>query len=611
MLDKIKELEEIISKNDNLYWAGNTVISDEEYDAYVEELKKIDPNNKLITRVNETIVSSVGKVNHLKPMLSLDKVYTLQNLFSWVKNKSRDENEMFLIQPKYDGISGKIQNYDLFLKDVNSVDVVLSTRGNGFIGENISNKLPIIEFKTNKKDSEFIYGEILITKDDFKNIFANIVSPSSKKPYKNPRNATAGIMGCDDIDFFKKQNAKLTFVDYDLNSYEISAKDFESKWEEIENKIISLPYPMDGIVIKLKDKEYGEKLGVTAHHPKNAIAFKFSNPQKDTQLIDVFWSYGKNYLTPVAIFKPIEINGVTITKASLANYSNLKKLNCNIGDIITVERSGDVIPTIIKVKKVENKDNKNLLIEYCPCCKTKLIVKEPEIYCPNNNCEEKIVRRLLFSIRSIGIDGIGIPTLKKIINYFKIDNLYDFMMLNRFDLSKAGFGEKTIENIANSIYKSTNIYDYQLLTCLNITDVGDEVSKLILEKYTFDDLINTVTFDNLINIKGIGEKTASKIIGYIKYNKNYIIQLRSIFSLNRSLKNNFSSDITVCFTGAMEQPRKYYENIAKEKNIITVNTVSKNLTYLVVADINSNSSKTQKAKKYGITILSLEEFLSL
>lgn len=600
-IDRCKELEELIKKNDNSYWFGNEVISDEKYDQYVEELRALDPNNELINRINGQSVLSIGKVNHDIPMLSLDKIYEMKELFDWIEKKSRTEDEWFLIQPKYDGISAHFEKN------------ILSTRGNGFVGENISNKIPIINIETNTENLNNLLGEILIRKDDFENIFSKIVSPSTKKCYKNPRNATAGIMGTDDITFFKEQGAKLTLVDYNLISFRVKKSDFINSWEDIVEQIIKLPYPMDGIVIKIEDKEYGESLGVTAHHPRNAVAFKFSNPQKETIIEDIEWSFGKNCLTPVAILKPIDINGITIKRASLSNYENVCKLKLMIGDRVIVERAGDVIPYIYAVIHNNNQnERKSPFIDNCPCCGYKLDIMLPELVCPNDNCIEKNIRKLFFSIKTIGIERIGIPTIKKLVDNLNVKNLIDFMNLKFIDLVNIGFGEKTASNIIEEIEKHRVIESYQFLTALNIQDFGTEVAKLLLNEYDFDTILNNEQNDLFISVKGIGNITSNKIVEYIINNKEYINELKKCFTITTASNNkDKTTEQTVCFTGAMDQPRKFYENIAKDKGIIPTSNVNSNLTYLVVADINSNSNKMIKAKKYGIKIISIDDFLNL
>lgn len=591
----IKELENKIKENNQLYWSGNPQISDVEYDQLVEQLKAIDPNNPLINEINEQEVKSNGKVEHKNPMLSLDKVYNYEDLMDWVEKHSRNDEEVFIVQPKYDGISAHLENN------------ILSTRGNGYVGENISSKLPIINIETVKDNYDELLGEIIIRKDDFSNKFSKIISPSTKKPYKNPRNATAGIMGTDDIKYFIDNNIKLTLIDYDKYSYYICCGSFFADFERIVERIEKLPYPMDGIVIKLADEEYGKSFGITAHHPKNAIALKFTNPQKETKLEDIEWSFGKNCLTPVAILTPIDINGITVERASLSNYDNIKSLDLKIGDNVIVERAGDVIPHIVSVIKNPNEsERKNPFIEYCPCCKSKLKIESPEIMCINKDCFETNLRKLYYSIRSVGIDYVGLPKLRKIVTSLNIKNLYDFMQLTRTDLLGIGIGDKNSLIIAEEINKVKTINDYQFLTCLNINNVGTEVSKLILEKYSIEDLLKLNDAECLTSINGIGKQIANNIYQYIKENYDYIVNLRSLFFINKSVETMYG---TVCFTGQMENPRKYYEDIASKNNLKPVNSVSKDLTLLVVADINSNSSKMQKAKKYGIDIITVEDFM--
>lgn len=611
-MNRKQQLEQIIKKNNTLYWdGGQPQIQDSVYDQYIEQLKQIDPENPLVTQViDRKNISSSKKIHHKNPMLSLDKVYSLQELKIWVQKKSRNQDELFLIQPKYDGISGKVQNYDACLP-FNFEKFILSTRGNGSVGQNISDKLPIINFISHKIQTNEMYGEIIITNDDFANIFSKIISPSTKKCYKNARNATAGIMGTDDISFFKQQGAKLTFIDYDLISFQVKSNQFVEKWQTICGKIQQLPYPMDGIVIKIKDQEYGKSLGVTAHHPKNSIAFKFTNPKKETKLIDVQWSAGKNCLTPVAIFEPIQLDGITINRASLANYCNLKNLQLFIGDYVVVERAGRVIPHIIAVKKNENQaERKSPFISHCPYCGSQTIQKTPELVCQNENCIAKKIRQLLFSIKTIGIQNVGIPTIQKIISCIKIHNLYDFMLLTKEDLINCGFGEKTVENIYNEIQNHKSINDYQFFASLNIEGVGEQVAKLILRNIPINQLVSLNSEYKLLNIKGIGDVLAKKIIKYFQNNAEYIQSLLKLFCLQVT-KNVDEITDTVCFTGAMQHPRKYYENIAIGKGITPVSSVNSKLTYLVANDVHSGSSKIKKAEKLKIKIITVEQFLNL
>ena len=302
------QLAELITHHDKLYWENNTPeISDQEYDRLVEALRKLDPEHILVTRVNAVTVESSGKVRHKTPMLSLDKAYSLEELLEWAKKYARTQEELILVEPKYDGISASFDGK------------TLSTRGDGETGENISDKLPLIELEapghTGRVDRP-ARGEIIIRNDDFVNIYSHIQKKGGGT-YKNSRNAVAGIMGLKDIFEMQMQGAKLTLVDYNLISKSVKLCDLETQWENLKKSLAALPYPMDGIVLKIADKNYRDSLGATAHHPRGEIAYKFTNSSAVTTLVGVEWSFGKNCLTPVAQLAPVDLSGITIKRASL------------------------------------------------------------------------------------------------------------------------------------------------------------------------------------------------------------------------------------------------------------------------------------------------------
>ena len=312
------QLAELIEKNDKLYWELNTpAISDQEYDQLVNALRKLDPDHPLITRVNAAAVESSGKVHHQEPMLSLDKAYSLEEILAWAGKYARSPQERLLIEPKYDGISASFDG------------AILSTRGDGETGENISAKLPLLELEapgyTGKVDRP-TRGEIVIRTDDFVNIYSRIRKKGGGT-YKNPRNAVAGIMGLKDISEMLIQGAKLTLVDYNLISIPATLDELAERWEKLKLELAELPYPMDGIVIKLADREYRRSLGATAHHPRGEIAYKFTNASSVTTLTGVEWSFGKNCLTPVALLEPVDLSGITIKRASLHNAKNIEDMH--------------------------------------------------------------------------------------------------------------------------------------------------------------------------------------------------------------------------------------------------------------------------------------------
>ena len=600
------ELENLIKKHDELYWNGNPEISDIEYDKLVEELKSIDPENDLVNKVNSE--NAFGeKVVHKEPMLSLNKVYTKEELKKWMKSVSRTNDEVFVIQPKYDGISGKLENG------------ILSTRGNGVEGTNISDKLVMMVLDTNKTldtKKDYMLGEIVITNSDFKNIYSNVKSKSGRI-FKNSRNAVSGLVGNEDFEYYHKQGARLTFVDYDKNSEEIKMSEFDDKFLEIEKRIENYDYPMDGIVIKLKDVEYGKSLGKTEHHPKNQIALKFTNESRITKLIDIEWGMGKdNHITAVAIMEPVDIQGVTISRASIALNKPSDGGPCIVegdiayGDIVTIERAGMVIPYIKSIVPCEG-ERKIIEIKKCPFCGSDIEIGKSTVTCLNKNCWEGKVRDVSFQLITLGVFGIGTAVIRSIMNKTKIDNLYDFLNLKYEDLNDIeGFGETSKNNVLNEIKKIKNVKEDIFLKALNIPNLGGTVSKLILKKYNLDYILNNLKYEDVIDIDGIGPITAKSVVENINIKRDEILKLKELFVFEKKEEIN-STKGTICFTGKSTYKRSEMEAKAIEKGFSPVDSVNKDLTILVVADINSTSSKTVKAKKLGVKIISEQEFFEI
>lgn len=600
------ELEELIRKNDELYWSGTPEISDVEYDKLVEELRKIDPDNELVNRVNSENAAG-AKVVHKEPMLSLNKVYSKEELKKWMISVSRTEDEVFLVQPKYDGISGKLE------------DGVLATRGNGIEGSNITDKLVMMALDTDKTidvKRDYMLGEIVITNSDFKNIYPNVKSKSGRV-FKNSRNAVSGLVGNEDFEYYHKQGARLTFVDYDKHSEEMKLNEFDKKFAEIEERIKGYDYPMDGIVIKLKDIEYGKTLGKTDHHPKNQIALKFTNESKITKLIDVEFGMGKdNHITAVAIMEPVDIQGVTISRASIALNEPSDGGPCIVngdiayGDIVTIERAGMVIPYIKSIVPHEG-ERQIIKLEKCPFCGSEIEIGKSTVTCMNQNCWEGKVRDVSFQLITLGIFGIGVAVIRSIMNKTKIDNLYDFLNLKYEDLEGIeGFGETSKQNILAEIKRIKHVKEDIFLKALNIPNLGGTVAKLLLKRFSLEYILNNIKEYEMYGIEGIGPVTAQNVYYGLNKRKEEIMKLYSLFTFEK--KEEIKSEKgTICFTGKSAYKRSEMEDMARKKGFEPVDTVNKDLTILVVADINSTSSKTVKAKKLGIKIISEQEFFKI
>lgn len=614
---RIQELENQIKHHNDLYWNQKELeISDIEYDKLVRELEELDPENDLIKSFGSKDVSSDEKlIKHSKPMLSLAKIYGKEELVKWVKKVSRTSKEQFLIQPKYDGMSGLLENG------------TLSSRGDGIYGQDYTEKLKLIEFDSvNPVDTknDTLLGEIIIRNSDFKNIYSKIRSKAGI-PFKNQRNGIAGILGTDDVDFYYNQGAKITFVDYNSRSWYVTCKDFDKEWDGIVKSIQEyVDYPLDGIVIKLDDSEYAESLGYTTHHPRGQVAFKFTNQKAISKLIGIEWGMGKKQISAIGLIEPVEISGTTIkrVKLQLTKPKSTSVETClidgslQIGDDIVVERAGDIIPHILSSTPGENRQL--VKIDSCPFCGGKIKITDSSISCMNPDCIEQRIQELYCSIVTLGFKNVGEAYIHSIVNDPSLDvrHISDLFELTPNDLKLQEYGTRKkeifFEEVAKAKAKATK---EQFLASLNFDNVGSTVSKIIVENFKWNDIINnTIDYSKLANLEGIGPIIYKSIESNFKKNNSLMVKYNQSFNFQDEVENfkseNSNGEI-ICFTGKMTYKRSEMEAIAKELGYVPMDHVDKKLSILVCADPNSGSSKLEKAKKNGTKIISEAEFLSL
>jgi len=611
-MNRIQELESQIRYHNDLYWNGKDLeISDIEYDNLVRELSELDPENELLTSFGKS--ESVKKIKHSKPMLSLGKVYSIEDLMKWVKKVARTKDELFLIQPKYDGMSGLLENG------------TLSSRGDGINGEDYTNKLQIIEFDTDHivdLKHETLLGEILISNKQFNTIYKNIKGKSGV-PFKNQRNGIAGILGTDAVSFYANQGAKITFVDYNTHSEVITASKIEKEFESIANEIReNSGYPLDGIVIKLKDKTYSESLGYTTHHPRGQVAYKFTNQNAQSKLIGIEWGMGKQQISAIGLIEPVEISGTTIkrVKLQLTKPKSTSVTTClidgslQIGDNIVVERAGDIIPHI--VSSTPGTIRKEVIIDKCPFCGGKVQITDTSISCLNPNCKEKIIQNLYCSIVTLGFKNVGEAYIRMLVNdsTLNVRTIDQLFALKIEDLKAKAYGTKMKEIFFGEIEKAkANCTKDQLIACLNIENVGKTVSKLLVERFTWEDIL-LGNFEGLSSIEGIGPTIQISILSNLnsadKDAKRILLNLVKMFKLEEKKEEKKDGALTICFTGKMEHKRSEMEDIARKKGFIPMDHVDKTLNILVCADPNSGSGKLQKAAKYGTKIISEADFMA-
>ena len=593
----VDELAALLAHHNRLYWEQNAPeISDAEFDRIYERLRELAPDHPALNELHTPDVGGRGKVKHSVPMLSLDKAYTLESLIEWAEKYARTPDELLLVEPKYDGISARFDGN------------IMVTRGNGEFGEDITDKVPLVELESPGYIGPLdrpARGELLIREDDFATIYRNIRKKDGSF-YKNSRNAVAGIVGLKDISAMLFQGAKITLADYRLYSFKVKLSDLAAEWDSLKEKLANLPYPQDGIVLKFADEKFRNSLGNTSHPPRGERAYKFTYIRKRTKLVGVEWSFGKKCLTPVALLEPVEISGTTIKRASLHNVQNILELGVMTGDDVVVERAGDVIPYIAEV--IPGSDRKSPLIDECPSCGAKLVQIGPELVCTGTECPETSLQRLSAAVRNLGIERLGEPTLRQLMEKCGVKRLSQLFALTAKDvLQLDGFAQKSASNLINEIQKARNVNDYQLLASLNIPHIGLNMARQMLQEFTLDEL-RSMTEEQFSDLNGIGPERAKALVEQFSVQKEYLDELLAAVTLKRG--NGSVDRQTVCFTGKMPEKRSYYERLAAEKGYAAVDSVTKELSVLVAADPSASGGKLDKARKLSIKIISLDEFLS-
>ena len=599
--NRIDQLEQLIDHHDHQYWVlHEPQISDPDYDNLIKELSRLDPNNKRVTKINTT-VTGAGKVKHSRPMLSLDKVYNDNDLNKWLDKTSRTTTEGYHLEPKLDGLSADRNNS------------ILATRGDGTIGEDISNKIAIITVESLDYNGPMANdpnpirrGEIVVSKEAYEK-YKDVVLKGDGTKYKTPRGMCSGLINQDDVDL--SLTAILTFVEFNkfgVKYFDLQLRDLN--FLEMLTNMKDWDYPTDGLVIKLLDMEYSDSLGFTSHHPRGQIAYKGANPSATTKLLDVIWSAGKNKLTPVGVIEPVEIAGAIITRVSLHNAKNIVDRDININDELTVERAGEIIPYVVAVSPAV--DRKRIEINFCPDCSMDVVYEEPNIICQNPNCGGKLAKRLTDSVARLGFEYLAGATVEKLID-IGIENVVDILDLTRADIFELdGFAEASTDKLFNEIQRirTTPLEDWKFAASLNMKGIGKRVCRKILDTMTLAEF-RMCEVDDLVLIDSIGIERAIEISTYFDNNNRYVGELLRRLTV---VKIETGETKLICFTGKADQPRGKLNQLAESKGLTPTNSVSKELSILVTNNLNSNSSKMKKARaKSTIQTMTYDQFYDL
>jgi len=649
-MEKLRE--EINHHNYKYYVESNPVISDYEFDHLLKKLEKLESKfPELITsdsptqRVGGEPLDSFTTVEHKSAMLSLANTYNSDELKEFDERVKKNVGEVeYVVEPKIDGV-GVALLYE------NGILIRGATRGDGRKGDDITSNLKTIHsiplhLMGNELNNVEVRGEVYISLKGFKKLNQS-QEKKGETVFANPRNAAAGsvrqldpkIAESRPLDIFvyfishsnkefhthEKSIDTLKKAGFRVNPLIKRVGDIEKVLKycsDLEKKRDSLDYEIDGAVIKVNSLAKQKQLGETSKHPRWAISYKFAAKQSTTRLNDIDIQVGRTgTLTPVAILEPVKVGGVTVSRATLHNFDELKRKDIRINDWVLVERSGDVIPQVVKSikEKRTGKEKQKNIPERCPVCDTEVIRKEGEVAvrCQNKYCPARLKWRVKYyaSRDAMDIDHLGESTIDKLLEKRLIENVADLYFLTKEDiLSIEGFKDKSAQNLIDSIEKSKKQDLSRLIYGLGIRHVGKYAAQLLASQYQSIDELEKAPIEELEEIDGLGDKTAEAIGTFFatEENANLITRLRNIgVKTKRGEKKKMPlQNKKFVFTGGLSNiSRPDASDLVKQMGGIVSSSVGKNIDYVVVG--NKPGSKYKKAEKLGLNIINEEEFIGL
>lgn len=644
-LQRMKELVEKLDQAAKAYYQEDReIMSNQEYDSLYDQLEQLEKEtgtvltNSPTVRVGYEAVNELPKEEHPSPMLSLDKTKDREVLRGFIGNHK------CLLSWKLDGLT-------IVLTYENGELVKAVTRGNGIVGEVITNNARVfrnIPLRIPYKGQLVLRGEAIITYSEFERINETIGDADAK--YKNPRNLCSGsvrqlnneitakrnvrfyafaLVSAQDVDFSNSREQQFIWLKkqgFEVVEYKVvTSESLDEAMDYFSKAIVNNDFPSDGLVVTYDDIAYGESLGSTAKFPRNSFAFKWADEMRETRLVDMEWSPSRTGLiNPVAIFEPVELEGTTVSRASVHNISIVKELQLGIGDTIKVYKANMIIPQI-----AENLTRSgNLVIpDKCPVCgREARIRKENDVetlYCMNPDCVAKKIKSFsLFTSRdAMNIDGLSEATLEKFIAMGFIHNFGDIFEIGKYKdqiVEMEGFGQKSFDNLMMSLEKAKETTLAKVIYSLGITGIGLANAKVIC-KY-FDDDIEKIRYadeEEISSIEGIGPVIAGSLADYFKSAENnqkldHLLSHLHLVHEETSAEQVFAGK-TFVITGSVE----HFSNRSEAKEFIearggkVTGSVTKKTDYLINNDKTSASSKNKKAQELEIPILSEEDFLEL
>lgn len=653
MNERIQEIIDILNEaNYNYYVLDNPTITDQEYDRYMQELISLEEKypelkreNSPTSRVGGTVIDEFKKVTHKIPMLSLSNVFNESDIINFDDRVRKEvNNPKYVVEPKIDGLSVSLY-YE------NGEFVRAATRGDGVTGEDITHNVLTIKnvpLKLTENVTIEVRGEIYMDKDTFNSI--NEERERNGFPlFANPRNTAAGSIRQLDSKIAASRNLK-TFIYHLPNALDFgihyhsealeymkklgfvvndhiklvdsisSLLEYVSYWNENRD---SLPYEIDGLVIKLNDIDEQQRLGFTAKYPKWATAYKFPATRVLTKLKEIKFTVGRTgQVTPNAILEPVRLMGSVISKATLHNEDYVLSKDIRTGDIVSIIKAGDVIPRVEEsiVERRTGSEVPFVMTDVCPICGSKLVKKDASYYCVNDLCDAKNIEKLIhFASRdAMNIDGFGEQIVEDFYNMGYLRSYIDFYRLKKYRnelMELEGFGVKSINLLLDGIEESKNNSLERLLFALGIRYVGSKTAKILAKRFGNIDSIMNCSYDDLVDVRDVGTVIAKSVVDYFSLDDNVklISDLKEIgVNMNYNgavevLDEEFSGK-TFVLTGTLEKyKRNELKEIIESKGGNVSGSVSKK-TDVVIAGVDPGS-KYDNALKLGITIWDENELI--
>lgn len=642
--DRIKELVEILNKASKAYYQdANEIMTNLEYDRFYDELAALEKETGMVMANSPTInvgyevVSELPKEQHESTMLSLDKTKEVSTLANFAGDRK------CLLSWKLDGLT-------VVLSYENGTLIKAVTRGNGQVGEVITANAKTfknVPLNIPYQGKLTLRGEAIIKYSDFEEINKEIEDADFK--YKNPRNLCSGsvrqlnsqitasrnvnfiafaLIHAENVNFNNSIERQYQWLEEQgfevVERKSVTESNIEETVEYFAKKVKTYDYPSDGLVLMYDDIEYGISLGSTAKFPRNGIAFKWEDEQAETVLKYIEWSPSRTGLiNPVAVFEPVELEGTTVTRASVHNISIMEELKLCAGDTIKVYKANMIIPQISEnLTKSGLKD----IPDNCPACGEKTEIRSENgvktLYCPNKQCPAKHVKlyTLFVSRNAMNIDGLSEETLEKFIDAGYIHEFADIFMLDRYEeeiVNTPGFGRKSYDNLMESLDKAREVELHALIYSLGIPNIGTANAKLICKHFSNDfEKIRNAMVEELVQIDHIGNKMAEKFVEYFANEENSARVdrlLEQVTIVKPEENNNLQSmeGLTFVVTGSVEKfpNRNAVKDYIEKRGGKVTGSVTSKTNYLINNDVMSNSSKNKKAKELGIEIINEEQFL--